>query len=155
MEFILLVIHVMECPFLSSNCLLNISWLGDQRLSCLCLQPHIILSLCNHFLRRFQLHFPWSLALNNPTMYLSSTYFAPFRILAPWLCWLKILCGVDFGDTRDWTSYVEQTLVTNERSLSKCAMPKAWSKSILLLLRSGLPSLDLGGSNLGANNIFH
>ena len=41
--------------------------------------------------------------------------------------------------------------MTNERSLSDCAGPEAQSKAVLLLPGSGLLSLDLGGSNPGAN----
>ena len=72
--------------------------------------------------------FPWSLAPDNPTILLSSTYFAPFKILAPWLCWFKILCKVDSGDTWDWTSYAEQTPVINKRSFFDCAGLEVWSK---------------------------
>ena len=40
--------------------------------------PFVIVSYAS-----FDSIYPWSLALDNPTMLLSSTYFAPFRILAP------------------------------------------------------------------------
>ena len=43
--------------------------------------------------------------------------------------------------------------MTNKRSLSDCAGPKVWSKVVLLLPGSGLPLLDLGGSNPGANKL--
>ena len=112
--------------------------------------PFVIISYAG-----FDSIFPWSLAPDNPTILLSSTYFSPFRILAPWLWWFKILWRVDSGDTWDWTSYAEQTPVTNERSLSDCAGPKAWSKVVLLFPRRGLPSLDLGGSNPSANTLYY
>ena len=43
--------------------------------------------------------------------------------------------------------------MTNERSLSECAGPEAYSKAVVLLPGSSLPSLDLGGSNLSANKL--
>ena len=43
--------------------------------------------------------------------------------------------------------------MTYERSLFDCVGLEAWSKDVLLLLGSGLPSLDLGGSNPGAKKL--
>ena len=43
--------------------------------------------------------------------------------------------------------------MTNERSLSDCAGLEAWSKAVLLLPESVLPSLELGGTNLNANKL--
>ena len=41
----------------------------------------------------------------------------------------------------------------NERSLFDCVGLEAWSKAVLLFPGSGLPLLDLGGSNPGANKL--
>ena len=43
--------------------------------------------------------------------------------------------------------------MTNEISFSNCERMEAWSKAGMLLPRSGLPLLDLGGSNLSANKL--
>ena len=43
--------------------------------------------------------------------------------------------------------------MTNERSLFDCAGIEVQPKVVLLVLGSGLPSLDLGGSNPGAKKL--
>ena len=120
---------------------LNISWLGNQQLSCLRFPFYVILHTCNIFLCWFRLHFPM----------------VPCPSIIPPCTFLNILCPIQDPSpllienpmqSRLWwhtrlTTLCGGTPVTNERSLSDCTGPEAQPKVVLLLPRSE-PSATLG-----------
>ena len=134
---------ILSCP---PKHLAKFSSLGNQQLSCLRLLPFIILSICNHFLRRFQLHFPM----------------VPYPLIIPPCSFLNTLCPIQDPSplimlienplrSRLWWHTRLKTLcggtpVTNKICLSDYAGQEALPKVVLLFPGSGIPSLDLGGS---------
>ena len=133
MEFILPVLHAMDCSSLSSKSPAKISWLGNQQLSCLRLLPFIILSICNNFLRRFRLHVPM----------------VPYPPIIPPCTFLNILFPIQDPSplimlienplrSRLWwhtrlTTLCGATPVMNERSLFDHIGMEVWPKAVLLL----------------------